>query len=117
MLNKSFGNSLTMTSKLSTKTTLRFLSYYNDDEIDFEKFNSNRFNLETNPITIEEQITANDYLRDIYGNIELNYFNNKNWYFTFESKWLRERNSWDENIISNNLVVPQANNQNRAAGG
>lgn len=111
VLNKTKGNSLTLSSKLSATTTLRVLTYYNTDEIEFDKFSTNVFNLKNNPISIVENRFGKDVLKDFSNNIEVKFFNQGNWYLTFESKLKTENNNWTENLFTDvNLSTSLANN-------
>ncbi|WP_088324033.1 carboxypeptidase-like regulatory domain-containing protein [Polaribacter tangerinus] len=112
VLNKSNSNSLTLSKKLSPSTTLRFLTFYNKDDIDFEKNSSSLFNIKENPVLIQENILGANTLKDFTTNMEVKFYNEGNWYLTFENEIKKQKNNWLENLSTDNNFNTLFKNKN-----
>lgn len=110
VLNNTLDNTLTFSKKISKTLTARAVTTFSVDKINFNQFVVNQYNFRNNPISFIENKNGREIFRNFRNNIELKFYNNGNWYFSFESKVNKENNNWSENILTNSNLETRINN-------
>ncbi|MFB9863998.1 TonB-dependent receptor [Rufibacter immobilis] len=106
--NKSELGSITTSYKWNNNLSIRSLTYFSKDKLFFDNNTYTRFLTEEQPLTYTEQIHARPVNRNLYLNTELKYYNQKNWYTTFEAEYRRESPLWNQGLLLNDKAIKSA---------
>ena len=101
ILNKTANNNLTLSSKIGKNTSLRVLSLYNTDKINFENRTTTIFQTRNDTINIQEQSDGFDEIKNLLNDIEIKFYDNKSLYITLENNFKNTKSSWVENLVTN----------------
>lgn len=101
VLNKTANNSLTLSSRITKNTSLRVLTFYDTDMINFENTTSTVFQTTNDFIEIQEDSDGFDKFKNFLNDVEVKFYNSKNIYITFENNSKNTKSSWIENLRTN----------------
>lgn len=110
LLNKSEIATFTNSYKWKNGLSLRSLGYFLKNKIYYQTLTQNRFITGEQPIIYTENPNVSDINQNLYANVELKYFNKKNWYTTLETEFKNAVPNWGQNILLNDNLVLGASN-------
>ncbi|SIR08359.1 TonB-dependent receptor [Pontibacter lucknowensis] len=103
--NQSESASLTASHKWGERLRLRSLATYSKDRLLFEQQTLNRFFTGEGPVAYSEQVRTRERSPNLYANTALTYYDQRNWYATFESSFRSGVPAWQQVLLLNGLPV------------